>query len=61
MKNLAIIGGFILIVWGGVVGLTAVLDHYGFGPNTQTQRDRIETNLRKLEDQNNTKNTPIAP
>ena len=44
-------GILILTIWGGVVGLTAILDYYGFGPNTQTEQDRIEQNLRRLEGQ----------
>ena len=44
-------GVLVLTIWGGVVGLTAILDYYGFGPNTQTQQDRIEQNLRRLEGQ----------
>ena len=44
-------GVLILIIWSGVVGLTAILDRYGFGPNTQTQQDRIEQNLRRLKEQ----------
>ena len=44
-------GVLILTIWGGVVGLTAILDYYGFGPNTQTQQDRIEQNLRRLKEQ----------
>jgi len=41
-------GVLVLIIWSGVMGLTAILDLYGFGPNTQTQQDRIEQNLRRL-------------
>ena len=44
-------GVLILTIWGGVVGLTSILDYYGFGPNTQTQQDRIEQNLRRLKEQ----------
>ena len=44
-------GVLVLTIWGGVVGLTAILDYYGFGPNTQTQQDRIDQNLRRLEGQ----------
>ena len=44
-------GVLILTIWGGAVGLTFILDYYGFGPNTQTQQDRIEQNLRRLEGQ----------
>ena len=44
-------GALVLIIWGGAVGLTAILDYYGFGPNTQTQQDRIEQNLRRLKGQ----------
>ena len=39
------------MIWGGVVGLISILDHYGFGPNTQTQQDQIEQNLRRLKEQ----------
>ena len=42
-------GVLILSILGGVVGLTSVLDHYGFGPNAETQQDRIEKNLRQLQ------------
>ena len=44
-------GILVLTIWGGVVSLTAILDYYGFGPNTQTQQDRIGQNLRRLEGQ----------
>ena len=53
------IGVLVLIIWGGVVGLTAILNHYGFGPNTQTQQDRIDQNLRQLEEQSN--DQPFQP
>ena len=49
LKIVVGIGVLVLIIWGGVAGLTAILDYYGFGPNTQTQQDRIEQNLRRLE------------
>ena len=51
LKIVVVIGVLVLIIWGGVAGLTAILDYYGFGPNTQTQQDRIEQNLRRLEGQ----------
>jgi len=52
-------GVLVLLIWGGVVGLTAILDYYGFGPNTQTQQDRIEQNLRNLELQSS--DQPLQP
>ena len=52
-------GVLVLVIWGGVAGLTAILDYYGFGPNTQTQQDRIEQNLRKLEGQGS--DQPLQP
>ena len=52
-------GVLVLVVWGGVVSLTAILDYYGFGPNTQTQQDRIEQNLRRLEGQSS--DQPFQP
>jgi len=52
-------GVLVLLIWGGVVGLTAILDYYGFGPNTQTQQDRIEQNLRNLEWQSS--DQPLQP
>ena len=51
LKIAASAGALILIIWGGVLGLISILDHYGFGPNTQTQQDRIEQNLRRLKEQ----------
>jgi len=51
LKIAASTGAFILIIWGGALGLISILDHYGFGPNTQTQQDRIEQNLRRLKEQ----------
>ena len=52
-------GVLVLIIWGGVVGLTAILDYYGFGPNTQTQQDRIEQNLRRLKEESS--DQPFLP
>ena len=52
-------GVLVLLIWGGVVGLTAILDYYGFGPNTQTQQDRIEQNLRNLEGKSS--DQPLQP
>ena len=52
-------GVLILTIWGGAVGLTSILDYYGFGPNTQTQQDRIEQNLRRLEGQSS--DQPFQP
>lgn len=53
LKIAASAGALLLIIWGGVLGLISILDHYGFGPNTQTQQDRIEQNLRRLKKQTN--------
>ena len=52
-------GVLVLTIWGGVVGLTSILDYYGFGPNTQTKQDRIEQNLRQLERQSS--DQPFQP
>ena len=54
-------GVLVLIIWGGVVGLTAILDYYGFGPNTQTQQDRIEQNLRRLKEQSSDQPFQASP
>lgn len=59
LKIVVSAGILVLTIWGGVVGLTAILDYYGFGPNTQTQQDRIEQNLRRLEGQSS--DQPFQP
>ena len=50
LKIAAAAGILALAIWGGVVSLTSILDRYGFGPNTQTQQERIQSNLNRLEE-----------
>ena len=50
------LGFFVAVVisaiFVGFHGPTFALDYFGFGPNTPTRQDRIEENLRRLEEEN---------
>ena len=51
MKPTLVVAIVVFAVAMGIQGLTLALDYFGFGPNTPTRQDRIEENLRRLEEE----------